>query len=81
MNDVINIRDKKRIKKLESTIGELQGIIKALELAKKNLLGFIQYSGVKKLVVEIDDRRVLYQGLYKKAKYEIRILNGEKIDE
>ena len=80
-NNVINLRDRKRSSNLKKTAEELQQVIKSLELAKKSLLPHVTYSGIKRLLVDIDDSRKLYAGLYKKAMYEIRLLNGEVIDE
>jgi hypothetical protein len=79
--NVVNLRDRKRQKNLKKTADELEQVIKSLELAKKSLLSHVQYSGIKRLLVEIDDSRKLYVGLYKKANFEIRLLSGEKIDE
>lgn len=81
MDNVVNFKDKRRIGKLKETAEELQSIIKAIELSKKTLLPHVQYSGVKRIVVDLDDSRKLYAGLYKKAIYEIRILNGEPLND
>jgi hypothetical protein len=82
MNDnVINFKDHRKIKSLKNTANELEQVIKSLEMAKKALLQHVNYSGIKRLLVDIDDSRKLYTGLYKKAIFEIRLLNGEIVDE
>jgi len=80
-NNIIQFRDFKKIKSLNNTAKELEQVIKSLEMAKKSLLAHVNYSGIKRLLVDIDDSRKLYAGLYKKAMHEIRTLNGENIDE
>lgn len=80
-DNVIYIRDRRKIKSLKNTAGELEQVIKSLEQAKKALLTHVNYSGIKRLLVELDESRKLYASLYKKAMYEIRLLNGEPIDE
>jgi len=80
-DNIVSLSNRKRSKNLKKTATELEQVIKSLEMAKKALLPHVHYSGVKRLIVDIDDSRKLYAGLYKKANYEIRLLNGEVIDE
>ena len=81
MDNVVNLRERRKAKSLKNTASELEQVIKSLEMAKKALLNHVNYSGIKRLLVDLDDSRKLYTGLYKKAIFEIRLLNGENIDE